>query len=70
MIGAVVGGSAALVLAGLTCERGVAWPIVEAATAMISGLVPVPAIADALLMRPLRPEADRAAAVREDLRLG
>lgn len=54
------GAFTAPVLADLARERGIAMPIAEAVAALVSGQVPVRAIADTLLARPLRHELDAA----------
>lgn len=53
------GAFTAPVLAALARERAIAMPIADAVAALVSGEAPARAIVDALLARPLRPEADR-----------
>lgn len=54
------GAFTAPVLAELARARGIAMPIAEAVAALVSGAMPVRAVADALLARPLRSELDPA----------
>ena len=52
------GAFTAPVLADLARARGIAMPIADAVAALVSGVVPVRAIVDALLARPLRSEME------------
>ncbi|WP_353229713.1 NAD(P)H-dependent glycerol-3-phosphate dehydrogenase [Novosphingobium sp.] len=54
------GAHTAPVLADLARARGIAMPIGDAVAALVSGTVPVMAVAEALLARPLRSELDQA----------